>query len=316
MRLLAWTLGRRRSGHPGSAAGSSSPCGRRGGQRRGARRRAGKPAALRRCALSGMRARDALLESSRPSPVNGVDLVFRPGGEAWARAAGGAHVVLARAAHLTNLDHPAVRRCRQDVRRRGSTRSRRRGGATPAILRYPTPSRQVMRTKGRLPRCRMGPVPPRHEGAAQGDAAPGRQAVIQYAVEEAVAGGIEQVITVTSSQSGRSRTTRSRLRARAPAREGRDREAPPIRHISDLAQIAYVRQKEQLGLGPRGADGQGPHRPRAVRGHPPGRRRRRRAAVHRPADQRVPPGARVCRRGHGGRARGDAAVRRHRRPIA
>ena len=38
---------------------------------------------------------------------------------------------------------------------------------------------------------------------------------------------------------------------------------------------------------PRGADGQGPDRPRAVRGHPARRRRRRRPAVHRPADPRL-----------------------------
>src|SRR5215210_5004952 len=55
--------------------------------------------------------------------------------------------------------------------------------------------------------------------------------VIQYAVEESVAAGIDQVVIVTSSQK----------RAIEMLRR--------VRHISDLAQISYVRQKEQLGLG-------------------------------------------------------------------
>jgi UTP--glucose-1-phosphate uridylyltransferase len=75
--------------------------------------------------------------------------------------------------------------------------------------------------------------------------------VIQYAVEEAVAAGIEQVIIVTSSQKRAiedhfdvSFELEHLLEERGDVEMLRR-----IRHISDLAQIAYVRQKEQLGLG-------------------------------------------------------------------
>ena len=75
--------------------------------------------------------------------------------------------------------------------------------------------------------------------------------VIQYAVEEAVAAGIEQVIIVTSSQKRAiedhfdvSYELEHLLEERGDVEMLRR-----IRHISDLAQIAYVRQKEQLGLG-------------------------------------------------------------------
>jgi UTP--glucose-1-phosphate uridylyltransferase len=75
--------------------------------------------------------------------------------------------------------------------------------------------------------------------------------VIQYAVEEAVAAGIEQVIIVTSSQKraiedhfDKSYELEHLLEERGDIEMLRN-----IRHISDLAQVAYVRQKEQLGLG-------------------------------------------------------------------
>ncbi len=75
--------------------------------------------------------------------------------------------------------------------------------------------------------------------------------VIQYAVEEAVAAGIEQVIIVTSSQKRAiedhfdvSFELEHLLEERGDVEMLRR-----IRHISDLAQVAYVRQKEQLGLG-------------------------------------------------------------------
>ena len=75
--------------------------------------------------------------------------------------------------------------------------------------------------------------------------------VIQYAVEEAVAAGIEQVIIVTSSQKRAiedhfdvSYELEHLLEERGDIEMLRQ-----IRHISDLAQVAYVRQKEQLGLG-------------------------------------------------------------------
>ena len=75
--------------------------------------------------------------------------------------------------------------------------------------------------------------------------------VIQYAVEEAVAAGIEQVIIVTSSQKRAiedhfdlSYELEQVLEAKGDIEMLRR-----VRHISDLAQISYVRQKEQLGLG-------------------------------------------------------------------
>ncbi len=75
--------------------------------------------------------------------------------------------------------------------------------------------------------------------------------VIQYAVEEAVAAGIEQVIIVTSSQKRAiedhfdlSFELEHLLEERGDIEMLRQ-----IRHISDLAQVAYIRQKEQLGLG-------------------------------------------------------------------
>jgi UTP--glucose-1-phosphate uridylyltransferase len=75
--------------------------------------------------------------------------------------------------------------------------------------------------------------------------------VIQYAVEEAVEAGIEQVIIVTSSQKRAiedhfdiSVELEQLLEARGEIEKLRQ-----IRAISDLAQVYYVRQKEQLGLG-------------------------------------------------------------------
>jgi UTP--glucose-1-phosphate uridylyltransferase len=75
--------------------------------------------------------------------------------------------------------------------------------------------------------------------------------VIQYAVEEAVAAGIEHVIIVTSSQKRAiedhfdiSFELEHLLESKGDIEMLRR-----VRHISDLAQISYVRQKEQLGLG-------------------------------------------------------------------
>jgi UTP--glucose-1-phosphate uridylyltransferase len=75
--------------------------------------------------------------------------------------------------------------------------------------------------------------------------------IIQYAVEEAVAAGIEQVIIITSSQKraiedhfDSSYELEQILEARGDIETLRR-----VRHISDLAQVSYVRQKEQLGLG-------------------------------------------------------------------
>ena len=75
--------------------------------------------------------------------------------------------------------------------------------------------------------------------------------VIQYAVEEAVAAGIEQVIIVTSSQKRaiEDHFDLSYELERLLEDKGDIEMLRQVRHISDLAQIAYVRQKEQLGLG-------------------------------------------------------------------
>ena len=75
--------------------------------------------------------------------------------------------------------------------------------------------------------------------------------IIQYAVEEAVAAGIEQVIIVTSSQKRaiEDHFDLSYELERLLESKGEIEKLRQIRHISDLAQIAYVRQKEQLGLG-------------------------------------------------------------------
>ena len=75
--------------------------------------------------------------------------------------------------------------------------------------------------------------------------------VIQYGVEEAVAAGIEQVIIVTSSQKraiedhfDHSYELEHLLEAKGDIEMLRR-----VRQIGDMVQIAYVRQKEQLGLG-------------------------------------------------------------------
>ena len=75
--------------------------------------------------------------------------------------------------------------------------------------------------------------------------------VIQYAVEEAVEAGIEQVIIITSSQKRAIEDhfdINVELEQLLEARGDIDM-LRHIRAISDLAQISYVRQKEQLGLG-------------------------------------------------------------------
>jgi UTP--glucose-1-phosphate uridylyltransferase len=75
--------------------------------------------------------------------------------------------------------------------------------------------------------------------------------VIQYAVEEAVAAGIEQVIIITSGtkRAIEDHFDQSLELERLLEERGDIEHLRQIRRISDLAQIAYVRQKEQLGLG-------------------------------------------------------------------
>ena len=75
--------------------------------------------------------------------------------------------------------------------------------------------------------------------------------IIQYAVEEAVAAGIEQVIIVTSSQKRaiEDHFDLSYELEHLLEEKGDIEMLRQVRAISDLAQVAYVRQKEQLGLG-------------------------------------------------------------------
>jgi len=75
--------------------------------------------------------------------------------------------------------------------------------------------------------------------------------IIQYGVEEAVAAGIEQIIIVTSTHKG-AIEDHFDLNAELEhvlEEKGEIEKLRQVRRISNLAQLAYVRQKEQLGLG-------------------------------------------------------------------
>ena len=75
--------------------------------------------------------------------------------------------------------------------------------------------------------------------------------VIQYGVEEAVASGIEQVIIVTSSQKRaiEDHFDHSYELEHLLESKGDIEMLRRVSQIGDMAQISYVRQKEQLGLG-------------------------------------------------------------------
>ncbi|MDP8904728.1 MAG: UTP--glucose-1-phosphate uridylyltransferase GalU [Chloroflexota bacterium] len=75
--------------------------------------------------------------------------------------------------------------------------------------------------------------------------------VIQYGVEEAVAAGIEQVIIVTSSQKRpiEDHFDHSYELEHLLETKGDIEMLRRVRQIGDMAQVSYVRQKEQLGLG-------------------------------------------------------------------
>jgi UTP--glucose-1-phosphate uridylyltransferase len=75
--------------------------------------------------------------------------------------------------------------------------------------------------------------------------------VIQYGVEEAVEAGIEQVIIVTSSQKRaiEDHFDHSFELEQLLESKGDIEMLRRVRQIGDMAQVAYVRQKEQLGLG-------------------------------------------------------------------
>lgn len=75
--------------------------------------------------------------------------------------------------------------------------------------------------------------------------------VIQYAVEEAVASGIEQVILVTSQNKKplEDYFDRNFELEKVLAAKGDHRNTEKIRDLASLAEISSVRQQEQLGLG-------------------------------------------------------------------
>ena len=75
--------------------------------------------------------------------------------------------------------------------------------------------------------------------------------MIQFAVEEAAAAGIEQIIIVTShgKEAMKAYFDRTPDLERALAGKGRTELLDEIRRITSLADIRYVRQDEQLGLG-------------------------------------------------------------------
>jgi UTP--glucose-1-phosphate uridylyltransferase len=75
--------------------------------------------------------------------------------------------------------------------------------------------------------------------------------MIQFAVEEAAAAGIEQVIIVTShgKEAMKAYFDRTPDLERALADKGRTEQLDEILRITSLADIRYVRQDEQLGLG-------------------------------------------------------------------
>jgi len=106
-------------------------------------------------------------------------------------------------------------------------------------------------TQGGLSGGRLGdPLPPGHQGTTQGDAPLVDKPVIQYAVEEAVAAGIDQVIIVTSSQK-RAIEDHFDLNLELEhmlEQRGDIEMLRQIRAISDLAQISYVRQKSSWAL--------------------------------------------------------------------
>ncbi len=75
--------------------------------------------------------------------------------------------------------------------------------------------------------------------------------IIQYGVEEAVAAGIEQIIIITSTHQGalEDHFDLNHELESVLEEKGEIEKLRQVRAITDLAQLAYVRQKEQLGLG-------------------------------------------------------------------
>jgi UTP--glucose-1-phosphate uridylyltransferase len=75
--------------------------------------------------------------------------------------------------------------------------------------------------------------------------------LIQYSVEEAVACGAELVVIVTSigKKPMEDYFDRAFELEQALERQGKTKLTEEIRRLSDMADICYIRQKEQLGLG-------------------------------------------------------------------
>ena len=250
-----------------SACATGAPCRPRSSPAGSGPRRA--PQALRELAATRYVERLARLWTPVLVVNGALDPVFGPGGDPWAAACRrGRHVVMARAMHLTNLDRPrAFSDARRDVRRRSRRGDLTSGSAVPRP--GPRSGRAGTRryTRGHWSPCSRGSMRVRKAvfpAAGWGTRfLPATKAqpkemlplvdkpVIQYAVEEAVAAGIEQVIIVTSSQK-RAIEDHFDLNYELEhllEEKGEIEKLRQVRHISDLAQVAYVRQKEQLGLG-------------------------------------------------------------------
>ena len=74
---------------------------------------------------------------------------------------------------------------------------------------------------------------------------------IQYVVEECVVSGIEHIIIVTGKgkNSIEDHFDYSPTLERFLEEKGKKEQAAMVRHISDMVQVSYTRQKEPLGLG-------------------------------------------------------------------
>ena len=74
---------------------------------------------------------------------------------------------------------------------------------------------------------------------------------LQYLVEEAIASGIDDILIITgrNKRSIEDHFDKSYELEYSLQRAGKDRDLKKIRKITDLADICYVRQKEQKGLG-------------------------------------------------------------------
>ena len=75
--------------------------------------------------------------------------------------------------------------------------------------------------------------------------------IIQYAVEEAINSGIEQIVMITAlgKRATEDYFDRSFELEYFLEQKGQTRRLQEMREISNLADICYIRQKEQLGLG-------------------------------------------------------------------